>query len=318
MEIPLKDRITYAEARRITGRSHGYLFKLVKAGRLTRQGGQRHQIRDTWLSRSEVEALAVAEFNWQRRTGYWYTVPEAARVLRVSIQTVHNKMPTFKASTRRSLVRYDDVERAAAHRSVLGQQQSWPATKDPLPDGINPPAEVPCLFDDLLAVLTPDRRAHSLEVGRKVAGAAALAPSAVRAELAAAAVLHDIGYGYPATGFHPLDGARFLAGQGFSATVCNLVAHHSASVFEADERGIDRSVYDDFTVERDLSAAEAILWWADMTTGPAGQTVSVEERLEEIEARYGPGHVVSRFVGRARDTLLAAGQSPIGSIHGSV
>lgn len=174
------------------------------------------------------------------------------------------------------------------------------------------------LFQDLLTVLEPDRRAHSLEVGRKVAGVAGLAAAAVRADLVAAAILHDIGYGHPATGFHPLDGAMFLAGLGFPATVCHLVAHHSASVLEADERGIDRGVYDAFHVDGDLSTAHSVIWWADMTTGPAGQTVTVEERLDEICSRYGPGDVVSLFIERARPVLLAAGQSPTGSIQGSV
>jgi hypothetical protein len=57
-----------------------------------------------------------------------------------------------------------------------------------------------------------------------------------------------------------------------------------------------------------------VLWWADTTTG-ARQDVTVEHRLGEICARYGPGDVVTRFIGRARQQLLAAGQSPVGSIQ---
>ena len=91
--------------------------------------------------------------------------------------------------------------------------------------------------------------------------------------------------------------------------------HHSASSLEADERGIDRSVFDEFEVDVDLGQAHAVLWWADMTTGPQGQRVTVEERLAEICERYGPDDVVTRFVGRARDVLLKAGQSPVGSIQ---
>jgi hypothetical protein len=41
-----------------------------------------------------------------------------------------------------------------------------------------------------------------------------------------------------------------------------------------------------------------------MTTGPDGQTVSVEERLAEIRARYGPGDVVTQFVERAEPELI--------------
>ncbi len=170
-------------------------------------------------------------------------------------------------------------------------------------------------YGDLLEVLSDDRRAHSIAVGRKAESAASQVPPALRAELLAAATLHDIGYGHVNSGLHPLDGARLLAALGFSRVVCNLVVHHSASTFEAEERGLDLAVYREFTVDQDLGEAHAVLWWADMTTGPQGQDVTVEARLEEITARYGPGDVVTRFIGRARPALLAAGQSPSGSIQ---
>ena len=48
------------------------------------------------------------------------------------------------------------------------------------------------------------------------------------------------------------------------------------------------------------------LWYCDMTTGPDGRTVSVEDRLAEIRARYGPSDVVTRFVERAEPELIAA------------
>lgn len=170
-------------------------------------------------------------------------------------------------------------------------------------------------FSDVLSVLESDRRVHSLVVGRKVGAEAYRVRPSVRADLAAAAVLHDIGYGHPDTGLHALDGARFLAADGFSPVVCNLVAHHSASTYEADERGIDLATYRAFRVDQDLDEAHALLWWADMTTGPQGQDVTVENRLDEICSRYGPGEIVTRFIERARPVLLAAGQSPVGSIH---
>lgn len=171
------------------------------------------------------------------------------------------------------------------------------------------------MFDDLLADLAPSRRAHSLEVGRKAeANVQSVAPW-LRADLVAAATLHDIGYGHPTTGFHPLDGAHFLRGLGFSPVVCHLVAYHSASTYEAEVRGISPSEYEDFALDDEgLKAAHAVLWWADMTTGPTGETVTVEERLAEIESRYGAGDPVTEFIGRARGVLLAAGQSPSGSM----
>jgi HD domain len=167
----------------------------------------------------------------------------------------------------------------------------------------------------LLEVLEPDRRVHSVMVGLKVAAEAHRLPSALRAMAITAGLLHDIGYGHPATGFHPLDGARFLAGQGFAVEVCHLVVHHSASTFEARERGIDLDVYGEFAVGRDLGEAHQLLWWADMTTGPTGLTVAVGDRLDEIVKRYGPGHVVSTFIESARPVLMQVCQSPGGSIQ---
>lgn len=173
----------------------------------------------------------------------------------------------------------------------------------------------PTPYGELLATLTPDRRAHSLAVGRKVTAATDLVPEAQRSDLIAAAYLHDIGYGHAESGFHPIDGARFLALQGFSKAVCHLVAHHSASTEEARVRGIELAVFDEFNVEEDLGRAHGVLWWADMTTGPTGQDVGVLDRLDEICRRYGPDDPVTRFISRARGTLIAAGQKPTGSIQ---
>src|SRR4051812_12470414 len=86
------------------------------------------------------------------------------------------------------------------------------------------PAEV---FGDLLSSLEPDRMQHSVAVGRKVASVAHLVPAHLRSDLIVAGTLHDIGYGQPISGFHPIDGARYLAKLGFSTMVCHLVAHHS-------------------------------------------------------------------------------------------
>lgn len=171
------------------------------------------------------------------------------------------------------------------------------------------------LFRDLLSGLPPKRQAHSGEVGRKVESVAQLVAPWLRGDLVVAATLHDIGYAYRVTGFHALDGAQFLASQGFSTVSCNLVVQHSASEIEAEVRGIDSRVFEEFAVEFDLEAAHSVIAWADMTTSPAGGTVTVEERLDEIQSRYGPEALVTKFIDRARPRLLAAGQSPIGSMR---
>lgn len=124
------------------------------------------------------------------------------------------------------------------------------------------------MFADELSVLEADRRAHSLAVGRKAAAVSDLVPAALNADVVTAATLHDVGFGHPVTGFHALDGARYLASVGFSSVVCHLVVYHSASTSEAEERGLDPVAYDEFAVDEDLAAAHAVIWWADMSTGP--------------------------------------------------
>jgi hypothetical protein len=47
------------------------------------------------------------------------------------------------------------------------------------------------------------------------------------------------------------------------------------------------------------------LWYADLTTGPDGQPMTVRERLAEIRGRYGPDSVVTRTWGRAEPHVLA-------------
>ena len=93
------------------------------------------------------------------------------------------------------------------------------------------------------------------------------------------------------------------------------MAHHTASTYEAEERGIDLAAYAEFPAAGDLGPAHAVLWWADLTTGPQGHDVTVEDRLAEILTRYGPDDPVARFVINNRPLLLAAGQTPTGSIQ---
>lgn len=123
----------------------------------------------------------------------------------------------------------------------------------------------------------------------------------------AAAWLHDIGYAptLTDTGFHPLDGARYLRDvQRADDTLCRLVAHHSSAIIEAAEHGLDEELVREFRpARRDLEDA---LIYCDMTTGPTGQRMSVEQRLTEIRARYGAGHHVSRAITRSAPQLTQA------------
>src|SRR5215218_1541586 len=47
------------------------------------------------------------------------------------------------------------------------------------------------------------------------------------------------------------------------------------------------------------------LTFADMTTGPAGQVMTLDERIEEVQRRYPPDDPVHRAIARARPLLQA-------------
>jgi hypothetical protein len=125
-------------------------------------------------------------------------------------------------------------------------------------------------------------------------------------ELVAAAWLHDIGYApeLVETGFHPLDGARFLRRVGVDGQVVSLAAYHSCAQIEADVRGLGAELAAEFTPAGPL-LSDALLY-CDMTTGPDGDYVRPADRLAEIQERYGPGHEVTQFVELAASQILAA------------
>lgn len=96
------------------------------------------------------------------------------------------------------------------------------------------------LAESLLAEPPPRRWEHCLRVAER-ARTIALVLDQDADLLEAAAVLHDIGYApdLAKTGFHPLDGARYLRDTANAdERVINLVAHHSCSWLEADARGL--------------------------------------------------------------------------------
>ena len=123
--------------------------------------------------------------------------------------------------------------------------------------------------------------------------------------LVVAAWWHALGYG-PAlrdTGCHQIDGARYLERQGYPGRLVALVAHHSASTYEADERGLlgELEVW-----SREESPVADALWMADMTTGPQGEELGYDERLSEILTRYQRTSIVGRAMLRAEPAIRAA------------
>ncbi|BCJ74495.1 metal-dependent phosphohydrolase, HD subdomain protein [Catellatospora sp. IY07-71] len=154
----------------------------------------------------------------------------------------------------------------------------------------------------------PRRWSHVRAVGTKAEAIAGAVAEADRVVLAAAAWLHDVGYSPDLvdTGFHSLDGARWLRANGFDERVTALVAHHSCAWLEAEERGLGEVLAAEFP--REVSSVADGLCYCDMTTGPDGQSLDVPARLAEIRSRYGPDALVTRFITRAEPDILAAAE----------
>ncbi|MFJ6663758.1 HD domain-containing protein [Streptomyces sp. NPDC091383] len=162
------------------------------------------------------------------------------------------------------------------------------------------------LAEAMLAEPLPRRWAHSLGVAKR---ARSLSPILGRDSelLEAAAVLHDVGYSpsIAVTGFHPLDGARFLREQeGVDERVIRLVAHHSCALLEAEERGLRDDLEAEFERERPELVDALIV--ADMTTTPDGEHTTSAARINEIVRRYGADTIVGRFIQRAAPEIHAA------------
>ncbi|MFE9100394.1 HD domain-containing protein [Actinomadura geliboluensis] len=125
--------------------------------------------------------------------------------------------------------------------------------------------------------------------------------------LEAAAWLHDIGYApdLVETGFHPLDGARYLRDTHHVDThLCCLVAHHSCAIVEARQRNLAGELMHEFGAEAP-EHSEALIY-CDMTTGPGGQQLDVRQRVAEILTRYGRNHPVNAAITEASSDLVAA------------
>jgi putative nucleotidyltransferase with HDIG domain len=162
------------------------------------------------------------------------------------------------------------------------------------------------LSEAMLSETLPRRWEHSLGVAKRARSLSPIMGDDSEL-LEAAAVLHDVGYSpsIATTGFHPLDGARFLRDQeGADERVVRLVAHHSCALLEAEERGLRRELEGEFELERP-ELVDALLY-CDMTTTPDGTPTTPAARLGEIVQRYGAETVVARFIQRAAPEIHAA------------
>ena len=134
-----------------------------------------------------------------------------------------------------------------------------------------------------------DRWRHVQGVANRAMEIAAVLDKVDRTYLVAAAYLHDIGYAPPLhrTGLHQLDGASYVSTLG-DTRLTALVAHHSEARFEIRLRGFESELN---AYEREESSTTDALTYCDLTTGPAGQAMTFDERLSEVVQRYGEGKI---------------------------
>lgn len=161
------------------------------------------------------------------------------------------------------------------------------------------------LARSVLEAELPVRWAHSQGVAGQAVALGRLLPQHADL-LEAAAWLHDIGYASPlaVTGFHPLDGARYLRDTRFGdQTLWTLVAHHTCAQIEAQARGLGDVLAAEFTLGDVDPFLVAALTYCDMTTGPDGKPLTVDERITEILSRYDPDDVVHRAIAQATPSL---------------
>src|SRR6266849_1825994 len=121
---------------------------------------------------------------------------------------------------------------------------------------------------NLLEVPLPRRWAHVQGVAAQARSLAPILGDDADL-LEAAAWLHDIGYSpeLADTGFHPLDGARYLRDvQHADPILFRLVANHSCAILEAEERGLADALSREFLAP-DAVLSDALAY-CDMTTPP--------------------------------------------------
>ncbi|WP_256529094.1 HD domain-containing protein [Actinoallomurus rhizosphaericola] len=158
----------------------------------------------------------------------------------------------------------------------------------------------------LLEVPLPRRWAHSQGVARQARSLAPILGDDADL-LEAAAWLHDVGYSPDLvdTGLHSLDGARHLRDvEHADDALCSLVAYHSCAINEASERGLIAELTGEFK-PADPFFSDA-LTYCDMTTTPDGEPIEVEDRLAEIQSRYGAGHLVARSIRRSSPHIVGS------------
>lgn len=155
----------------------------------------------------------------------------------------------------------------------------------------------------LLADDMPKRWRHVQGVAKRAELFVGLVPE--WEALGSAAYLHDIGYAHDLvdTGFHQIDGARYLRRQGWDESVVNLVAHHSEAQIRAEQAGLGDVYITEFP--RDDMLPHRKLHFCDMTVALDGTPTTVEERLADMRDRHGNNQAMLSYLDLRQEALIA-------------
>ncbi|MCX6434201.1 MAG: HD domain-containing protein [Actinobacteria bacterium] len=149
----------------------------------------------------------------------------------------------------------------------------------------------------------PRRLAHV----RGAALIAGMAAGALRVDqpetLVAAAWLHDIGYApsLRRTGFHPLDGAMFLARKGWPDSVVLLVAHHSHAAVLAPYYGVHHHMS---LLDHAPGNGDDIITFSDLRAGTNGMGADPRDRIDDMRRRHADRTFVPSDIREARYRMM--------------
>ncbi len=122
------------------------------------------------------------------------------------------------------------------------------------------------------------------------------------AKIVTAALFHDVGYSekLKKTGFHPLDGAAYLAHCGAPEDLISAVLWHSSTPVEIESLPEIKEIYDNFPGPRYDCPIHKAVAYCDFRTSPLGESYSFGQRIVELEGRFGMDSVPPSI---ARKTL---------------
>ncbi|WP_320171415.1 HAD-IIB family hydrolase [Maridesulfovibrio sp.] len=112
-------------------------------------------------------------------------------------------------------------------------------------------------------------------------------------KITTAALFHDIGYSekLSRTGFHPLDGAVYLAHCDAPEDIVEAVLWHSSTPVDIEYKPEIKEIYDRLPRPDLRGPVHSAVRYCDFRTSPVGEPFSFGQRIVELEGRFGLGSI---------------------------